>query len=97
MTINAHNQVASFTVAYTEEEKVMDFSRHTNGICWKILAILWCDKNNKMASAGEPVFVMWSEHITEWDNCEATQLTQVHVAYPRWKFVPKSTCLVTVV
>ena len=44
VTINAHNQVANFTVAYTEDEKVMGFSRHINGICWKILAMLWCDK-----------------------------------------------------
>ena len=43
-----------------------------------------------MASAGEPVFVLWSEHITEWDNREATQLVHVHATYPRWKFVKDS-------
>ena len=68
----------------------MNFSKHDDGICWKILAIMWCDKNTKMASAGEPVFVLWSEHITEWTNCEATELTYVYVTYPRWKFVRES-------
>ena len=81
VTINAHNQVANFTVEYTDDEKVMGFSRHTHGIRWKILAILWCDKPNKMASAGEPVFLLWSEHITEWENRDATNITYVHVAY----------------
>ena len=39
--INAHNQVALYTVDYTEEEKMMPFPQHENGIRWKILAILW--------------------------------------------------------
>ena len=88
--LTSDNQVAYFTVQYNDDQKVMNFSKHDNGIRWKILAIMWCDKNNKIASAGEPVFVLWSEHITEWDNCEATQLTHVHVAYPRWRFVKES-------
>ena len=90
MTINTHNQVALYTVEYTEDQKVMGFSKQIHGIRWKILAILWCNKNKKIANAGEPVFVLWSRHITQWDNCEATQVTQVHVTYPRWKFVPES-------
>ena len=88
--INAHNQVAGYDVQYTDEEKVMNFSHHEDGIRWKILVIMWCDKNTKMASPGEPVFVLWSEHVTEWRNCEATDLTYVHVTYPRWKFVRES-------
>ena len=36
------------------------------------------------------MFVLWSEHITEWTNCESTQETYVHVAYPRRKFVRES-------
>ena len=49
-----------------------------------------CRKGNLISKAGEPVFVLWSEHISEWDNCEVTQETQVHVTYPRWKFVAES-------
>ena len=36
--INAHNQVALHPNIYTEEQKVMPFSQHLNGIRWKILA-----------------------------------------------------------
>ena len=90
VTFNAHNQVANFTVEYTEDQTRMGFSKHIFGIRWKILAIMWCKKHNLIANAGEPVFVLWSEHITEWDNSEVTQVTQVHVTYPRWKFVPES-------
>ena len=53
--LTSDNQVAYFTVQYNDDQKVMNFSKHDNGIRWKILAIMWCDKNNKMASAGEPV------------------------------------------
>ena len=89
--MNAQNQVTNFTVAYTDEEKIMGFSRHTKEIRWKILEIMWCDKPNKLASsAGEPVFLLWSEHITEWENRDATNITYVHVAYPRWKFIRES-------
>ena len=40
-SINYHNQVAFYPVDYTEEEKIMPFPLHENGIRWKILAILW--------------------------------------------------------
>ena len=56
VTINAHNQVAQYPVKYDDivNQKVMKLSHHEDGICWKILAIMWCDKGNKMANAGEP-------------------------------------------
>ena len=47
-------------------------------------------KSNLISKAGEPVFVLWSEHITEWENDDINQVTQVRVTYPRWKFVPES-------
>ena len=43
--------------------------------------------------AGEPVFLVFSEHITSWyndDRAEGEEYTQVEVAYPRWKFLPQS-------
>ena len=79
VAINAHNQVAQYAVQYEDEQKVMNFSEQDEGI----LAIIWCNKNNNMTSAGEPVFVPWSEHITKWTNCESTQETYVHDTYPR--------------
>ena len=90
VTFHAHNQLAQYSVSYTEDQKAMGFARHIAGIQWKILAIMWCRKDSLRAKAGEPVFVLWSEHITGWDNCEALQETQVHVTYPRWKFVAES-------
>ena len=43
--------------------------------------------------AGEPVFLVFSEHITSWynngDECDK-EYTQVEVTYPRWKFLPQS-------
>ena len=78
VTINAHNQVAQYPVKYNDAQQVMELSHHE------------CDKSNKMANAGEPVFVLWSEHITEWMNCQSTQETYVYVTYPKWKFVKES-------
>ena len=46
--INSHNQVASWSVDYTEEEKVMPFAQHETGIRWKILAILWSPEPTKL-------------------------------------------------
>ena len=43
--------------------------------------------------AGEPVFLVFSKHITSWyndDRAEGKEYTQVEVAYPRWKFLPQS-------
>ena len=43
--------------------------------------------------AGEPVFLVFSKHITSWynnDRDEGKEYTQVEVAYPRWKFLPQS-------
>ena len=43
--------------------------------------------------AGEPVFLVFSEHITAWyndDRVENAEVTHVEVTYPRWKFVPQS-------
>lgn len=43
--------------------------------------------------AGEPVFLVFSKHITSWyndDRAENEEYTQVEVAYPRWKFLPQS-------
>jgi len=43
--------------------------------------------------AGEPVFLVFSEHITSWYNNDDEfdkECTQVEVAYPRWKFLPQS-------
>ena len=43
--------------------------------------------------AGEPVFLVFSKHITSWyndDRAEDEEYTQVEVAYPRWKFLPQS-------
>ena len=43
--------------------------------------------------AGEPVFLVFSKHITSWyndDRAEGEEYTQVEVAYPRWKFLPQS-------
>ena len=91
VTINAHNQLAAYPVRYTAEQKVMGFANHMGGIRWKILAIMWCKKANLISKcAGEPVFLLSSEHITEWANYETTQETHVHVTYPRWRFVPES-------
>ena len=82
--INAHNQLAAYPVTYTEQ-KVMGFANHMGGVRWKILAIMWCRKVNLISKvAGEPVFLLWSEHITEWANYESTQETLVDVTYPRW-------------
>ena len=78
VTINAHNQVAQYPVKYNDAQQVMELSHHE------------CDKSNKMANAGEPVFVLWSEHITGWMNCQSIQETYVHGTYPRWKFVKES-------
>ena len=51
----------------------------------------------QLCGHGAPVFVLWSERITKWANCEATDLTYVHVTYSRWKFVkePKIKAIVT--
>ena len=69
----------------------MGFQKHMGGIRWKILEIMWCKKSNLISKcAGEPVFLLWLEHITQWANSEATQVTEVHVTYPRWRFVPES-------
>ena len=41
--------------------------------------------------AGEPVFLVFSQHITAWyndDRVEEEEYTQV--TYPRWKFLPQS-------
>jgi len=46
--INAHRQVASYPVDYTEEETVMPFHQHEIGIRWKILAILWSTEPTKL-------------------------------------------------
>ena len=43
--------------------------------------------------AGEPVFLVFSKHITSWynnDRDEGKKYTQVEVTYPRWKFLPQS-------
>ena len=43
--------------------------------------------------AGEPVFLVFSKHITSWYNvfsASGESSTQVEVAYPRWKFLPQS-------
>ena len=43
--------------------------------------------------AGEPVFLVFSEHISSWYNNGDEfdkEYTQVEVAYPRWKFLPQS-------
>ena len=43
--------------------------------------------------AGEPVFLVFSEHITSWyndDRAAGEEYTQVEVTYPRWKFLPQS-------
>ena len=43
--------------------------------------------------AGEPVFLVFSKHITSWYNevsASGEESTQVEVAYPRWKFLPQS-------
>ena len=43
--------------------------------------------------AGEPVFLVFSKHITSWYNVfsgSGESSTQVEVAYPRWKFLPQS-------
>ena len=64
VTFHAHNQLAQYSVSYTEDQKAMGFARHIAGIQWKILAIMWCRKDNLKAKAGEPVFLLWSEHIT---------------------------------
>ena len=42
--------------------------------------------------AGEPVFLVFSKHITAWynDDRPGEEYTQVEVAYPRWKFLPQS-------
>ena len=43
--------------------------------------------------AGEPVFLVFSKHITSWYNVfsgSGESSTQVKVAYPRWKFLPQS-------
>ena len=43
--------------------------------------------------AGEPVFLVFSKHITSWYNevsASGEEYTQVEVAYPRWKFLPQS-------
>ena len=43
--------------------------------------------------AGEPVFLVFSKHITSWYNevsADGEEYTQVEVAYPRWKFLPQS-------
>ena len=70
VTINANNQAARFKVTHNDEQKVMIPTHHAQGIRWKILAIMGCDKTNKMGNAGELVFLLWSEHITQWMNCE---------------------------
>ena len=46
--ISGHNQVAFYPVDYTEEETVMPFAQHENGIRWKILAILWSSEPTKL-------------------------------------------------
>ena len=67
--INAHNQVAFYPNIYTEEEEVMPFLQHLNEIRWKILAIMWSTNPNLISkTAGEPVFLVFSEHITQWYN-----------------------------
>jgi hypothetical protein len=91
VTIYAHNQQATYPIRYTDEQKVMGFANHMGGVRWKILAIMWCRKSNLISkAAGEPVFLLWSEHITEWAQYEATEETLVDVTYPRWRFVPES-------
>ena len=42
--------------------------------------------------AGEPVFLVFSEHITAWynDDHSEDEATYVEVTYPRWKFLPQS-------
>lgn len=43
--------------------------------------------------AGEPVFLVFSKHITAWyndDRAANEEYTQVEVTYPRWKFLPQS-------
>ena len=43
--------------------------------------------------AGEPVFLVFSEHITAWyndDRVENAEATHVEVTYPRLKFLPQS-------
>ena len=43
--------------------------------------------------AGEPVFLVFSQHITAWyndDRAANEETTQVEVTYPRWKFLPQS-------
>ena len=84
--------MAWYHVTYTDDQqKVMGFQKHMAGIRWKILAIMWSRKSNLIAKvAGEPVFLLWSEHITQWSNSEATEETHVDVTYPRWRFVPES-------
>ena len=67
VTINAHNQLAQYPVTYTDDQKAMGFAKHIGGIRWKILAIMWYRKANLISKcAGEPVFLLWSEHITEY-------------------------------
>ena len=46
--INAHNQFSFYSVDYTDEEKIMPFAQHENGIRWKILAILWSSEPTKL-------------------------------------------------
>ena len=42
--------------------------------------------------AGEPVFLVFSKHITAWynDDHSEDEATYVEVTYPRWKFLPQS-------
>ena len=42
--------------------------------------------------AGEPVFLVFSEHITAWYNNDLVENeteTHVELTYPRWKFLPQ--------
>ena len=85
-TIQCHNQFAKYTVTYSEKEKKAPLAPHEEGIRWKILAIMRCDKIYKMGNAGEPVFLVWSEHITDWVSWVSNDQAEPAIKYPRWKF-----------
>ena len=74
-------------VVLSDEDKKTIPLHAEYGIRWKILAIMGCNKTSKKADAYEPVFLVWSEHITEWASQEYPEEGFPALTYPRWKFL----------
>ena len=90
VTLKCHNQSAWYKALYSDEDKKAIPPHAEHGIRWKILAIMWSSKTSKRADACEPVFLVWSEHITEWGSQKHPEESFPALTYPRWKFVKES-------